>query len=166
MPKYSKLRAAVHRDEKAQLESVISRCAGYSEPASPSFIVSATTHGVITIAINTTPARKSCMPDPPEKYQRNSLVNSSGYRRNFPGASHRNSNRLKIHAPPRAAIAAASAHKKHGFKREEAARQQGGLFIWENSSNGGKAIRTFWLHTKFGPNRCQGQNFTNATYCK
>jgi hypothetical protein len=33
---------------------------------------------------------------------------------------------------------------------EEAARQQGGLFLRENSSNGGKAIRTFWLHTKFG----------------
>jgi hypothetical protein len=34
--------------------------------------------------------------------------------------------------------------------REKATRQQGGLFFRENSSNGGKAIRTFWLHTKFG----------------
>jgi hypothetical protein len=40
---------------------------------------------------------------------------------------------------------------------EEAARQQGGLFLRENSSNGGKAIRTFWLHTKFGQFRCQGE---------
>ena len=30
-----------------------------------------------------------------------------------------------------------------GAKYEEATRQQGGLFFWENSSNGGKAIRTF-----------------------
>jgi hypothetical protein len=30
-------------------------------------------------------------------------------------------------------------------QREEAARQQGGLFVRENSSNGGKAIRTFWV---------------------
>jgi hypothetical protein len=34
-------------------------------------------------------------------------------------------------------------------KQEEAARQQGSLFIRENSSNGGKAIGTFWSHTKF-----------------
>jgi hypothetical protein len=43
-------------------------------------------------------------------------------------------------------------------KSEEATRQQGGLFFRENSSNGGKAIRTFWRNTKFGKNRCQGQN--------
>src|SRR5580692_2493106 len=43
-------------------------------------------------------------------------------------------------------------------RREKAARQQGGLFFRENSSNGGKAIRTFWRNTKFGKNRCQGQN--------
>jgi len=43
-------------------------------------------------------------------------------------------------------------------KHEEAARQQGGLFFRENSSNGGKAIRTFWRNTKFGKIRCQGQN--------
>jgi len=30
-----------------------------------------------------------------------------------------------------------------GPNGEEATRQQGGLFFWENSSNGGKAIRTF-----------------------
>ena len=41
-------------------------------------------------------------------------------------------------------------------KREEAARQQGGLFFRENSSNGGKAIRTFWRNTKFGKMTCQG----------
>ena len=43
-------------------------------------------------------------------------------------------------------------------KSEEAARQQGGLFFRENSSNGGKAIRTFWRNTKFGKMRCQGKN--------
>ena len=43
-------------------------------------------------------------------------------------------------------------------KTEEATRQQGGLFFRENSSNGGKAIRTFWRNTKFGQNRCQGLN--------
>src|ERR1700735_4961230 len=41
-------------------------------------------------------------------------------------------------------------------KSEEATRQQGDLFFRENSSNGGKAIRTFWRNTKFGKNRCQG----------
>src|SRR3984893_17821758 len=44
-------------------------------------------------------------------------------------------------------------------KSEEATRQQGGLFFRENSSNGGKAIRTFWRNTKFGKIPCQGQNF-------
>ena len=43
-------------------------------------------------------------------------------------------------------------------ENEEAARQQGGLFSRENSSNGGKAIRTFWRNTKFGKNRCQELN--------
>ena len=47
--------------------------------------------------------------------------------------------------------------------REEAARQQGGLFFRENSSNGGKAIRTFWRNTKFGKMSCQGQNSTAIT---
>ncbi|MCU1226455.1 MAG: hypothetical protein JWQ42_4548 [Edaphobacter sp.] len=47
--------------------------------------------------------------------------------------------------------------------REEAARQQGGLFFRENSSNGGKAIRTFWRNTKFGKMTCQGQNSTAIT---
>jgi hypothetical protein len=41
---------------------------------------------------------------------------------------------------------------------EKATRQQGGLFFRENSSNGGKAIRTFWRNTKFGKITCQGQN--------
>ena len=44
-------------------------------------------------------------------------------------------------------------------KSEEATRQQGGLFFRENSSNGGKAIRTFWRNTKFGKIPCQGQNW-------
>src|ERR1700759_577264 len=42
-------------------------------------------------------------------------------------------------------------------KSEEATRQQGGLFFRENSSNGGKAIRTFWRNTKFGKIPCQGK---------
>ena len=41
-------------------------------------------------------------------------------------------------------------------KCEEATRQQGGFFFRENSSNGGKAIRTFWRNTKFGKIPCQG----------
>jgi hypothetical protein len=50
----------------------------------------------------------------PKSNRRNSLVNSSGYRQIFPGSSRTNSNRLKIRTPPRAAIAAASAHKNMG----------------------------------------------------
>jgi hypothetical protein len=46
--------------------------------------------------------------------------------------------------------------KSRTRKREEATRQQGGLFFRENSSNGGKAIRTFWRNTKFGKIPCQG----------
>jgi hypothetical protein len=65
---------------------------------------------------------------------------------------------------PRCSIRANLGHGRRARTREEAARQQGGLFFRENSSNGGKAIRTFWLHTKFGPNRCQGQNLAIATY--
>jgi hypothetical protein len=38
-----------------------------------------------------------------------------------------------------------SARAGLAVQREEAARQQGGLFVRENSSNGGKAIRTFWV---------------------
>ena len=41
-------------------------------------------------------------------------------------------------------------------KSEEATRQQGGLFFRENSSNGGKAIRTFWRNTMVGKKACQG----------
>jgi hypothetical protein len=40
---------------------------------------------------------------------------------------------------------------------ERAARQQGSSLLRENSSNGGKAIRTFWLHTRGGGERCQEQ---------
>jgi len=38
---------------------------------------------------------------------------------------------------------------------EGAARQQGSSFLRENSSNGGKAIRTFWLHTRGVGAGCQ-----------
>jgi hypothetical protein len=40
-------------------------------------------------------------------------------------------------------------------KTERAARQQGSSFLRENSSNGGKTIRTFWLHTRFVGRECQ-----------
>ncbi len=50
------------------------------------------------------------------------------------------------------------------FSRDEkAARQQGGLFFRENSSNGGKAIRTFWRNTMFGGRGCQGKILTHLT---
>ena len=48
--------------------------------------------------------------------------------------------------------------KTPSHANEEATRQQGGLFFRENSSNGGKAIRTFWRNTKFAKIRCQGLN--------
>lgn len=41
-------------------------------------------------------------------------------------------------------------------KTERAARQQGSSSLRENSSNGGKAIRTFWLHSRFRYPGCQG----------
>src|SRR5207249_3297754 len=50
-------------------------------------------------------------------------------------------------------------------KSEEATRQQGGIFFRENSSNGGKAIRTFWRNTKFGKITCQGQNSATVSLC-
>ncbi len=40
---------------------------------------------------------------------------------------------------------------------EKAARQQGGPFTRENSSNGGKAIRTFWRNSMVGSGGCQGK---------
>ena len=40
-------------------------------------------------------------------------------------------------------------------KTERAARQQGSSFLRENSSNGGKTIRTFWLHTRDKEGQCQ-----------
>ena len=40
--------------------------------------------------------------------------------------------------------------------KEKTARQQGGLFFRENSSNGGKAIRTFWRNTMVVRMECQG----------
>src|SRR5580692_9162305 len=42
-------------------------------------------------------------------------------------------------------------------KTERAARQQGSSSLRENSSNGGKTIRTFWLHSRSGGRECQGQ---------
>jgi hypothetical protein len=42
-------------------------------------------------------------------------------------------------------------------RHEKAARQRNGLFFRENSSNGGKAIRTFWRNTMFGGKGCQGK---------
>jgi hypothetical protein len=51
-----------------------------------------------------------------------------------------------------------------GRRREEAARQQGGLFVRENSSNGGKAIRTFWRNTMVGKMTCQGLNRETASH--
>jgi pimeloyl-ACP methyl ester carboxylesterase len=41
-------------------------------------------------------------------------------------------------------------------KTERAARQQGSSFLRENSSNGGKTIRTFWLHSRSDGRECQG----------
>jgi len=48
-----------------------------------------------------------------------------------------------------------SAMPRQVRKKKEATRQQGGFFGWENSSNGGKAIRTFWLHTRSASRRSQ-----------
>jgi hypothetical protein len=45
--------------------------------------------------------------------------------------------------------------EKEPAKTERAARQQGSSFLRENSSNGGKAIRTFWLHSRCGGAECQ-----------
>jgi hypothetical protein len=42
-------------------------------------------------------------------------------------------------------------------KTERAARQQGSSFLRENSSNGGKTIRTFWLHSRGVGRECQGE---------
>jgi hypothetical protein len=45
----------------------------------------------------------------------------------------------------------------NSHKTERAARQQGSSFLRENSSNGGKAIRTFWLHSRCMEGECQGE---------
>jgi hypothetical protein len=42
-------------------------------------------------------------------------------------------------------------------KNERAAQNIRRLFLRENSSNGGKAIRTFWVHSRCGWRRCQGK---------
>jgi hypothetical protein len=41
------------------------------------------------------------------------------------------------------------------LKTERAARQQGGSFLRENSSNGGKTIRAFWQHSRGMGWECQ-----------
>ena len=46
---------------------------------------------------------------------------------------------------------------RYAHKTERAARQQGSSFLRENSSNGGKTIRTFWLHSRGGGRECQGE---------
>ena len=52
---------------------------------------------------------------------------------------------------------------KSALKTERAARQQGSSFLRENSSNGGKTIRTFWLHSRIGGRECQEGNFPEIT---
>jgi hypothetical protein len=52
---------------------------------------------------------------------------------------------------------------KKRFETERAARQQGSSLLRENSSNGGKPDRTFWLHTRFGGKQCQGKIYTKIT---
>ena len=47
-------------------------------------------------------------------------------------------------------------HRRQIQKRKEPPFS-GWLFHRENSSNGGKAIRTFWLHTRCGARLCQGK---------
>jgi hypothetical protein len=49
-------------------------------------------------------------------------------------------------------------------KTERAARQQGSSFLRENSSNGGKTIRTFWLHSRCGRRECQGEIEAEINY--
>jgi len=51
-----------------------------------------------------------------------------------------------------------------GIKTERAARQQGGSFLRENSSNGGKTIRTFWLHSRGEGRECQGEIGREITF--
>jgi hypothetical protein len=43
------------------------------------------------------------------------------------------------------------------LETERAARQQGSSLLRENSSNGGKTIRTFWLHSRGERRECQGE---------
>jgi hypothetical protein len=54
-------------------------------------------------------------------------------------------------------IQASPSEEKSLAKTERAARQQGSSFLRENSSNGGKTIRTFWLHTRGRERECQEQ---------
>ena len=49
-------------------------------------------------------------------------------------------------------------------KTERAARQQGSSLLRENSSNGGKTIRTFWLHSRSGGTECQGEISAEISY--
>src|ERR1035441_6593013 len=54
--------------------------------------------------------------------------------------------------------------RKIPLKTERAARQQGSSFLRENSSNGGKTIRTFWLHSRGGGRECQEQILDEIKY--
>jgi hypothetical protein len=49
-------------------------------------------------------------------------------------------------------------------KTERAARQQGSSFLRENSSNGSKTIRTFWLHSRGTGRECQGEIEEEISY--
>jgi hypothetical protein len=51
-------------------------------------------------------------------------------------------------------------------KTERAARQQGSSLLRENSSNGGKTIRTFWLHSRGMGRECQGEIEAGITLLK
>ena len=46
---------------------------------------------------------------------------------------------------------------KNPSKTERAARQRDSSLLRENSSNGGKPDRTFWLHSRCGGKQCQGK---------
>ena len=63
------------------------------------------------------------------------------------------------HWPRTAENASQRSHstREKAHKTERAARQQGSSFLRENSSNGGKTIRTFWLHSRGRGRECQGE---------
>jgi len=122
--------------------------------ASCNLAVKAARHGAITIATNTIPDKKSCMEAPRSIGRRANFNSPFSYRQNLhvPTANISSRKSLITTIGLRVNLSA----PKLLLTYEKATRQQGGLFFRENSSNGGKAIRTFWLHTKFAQNRCQG----------